>query len=492
MHALPCLGRRHLPWATDHLRWSPMKWRKILALTVSAALSAVGCVPADAGYQDVRSATSHRIQQNVHWDAHDFAQTSQKETRELLGRPLTANSAVQIALLNNQGVQAAFEDLGVARASLVQALRLPNPTLEAALRFKRSTNPDIDLMATLDLTDFLFLPLQSGVANAELDAAKARVLGSVLDLALDVRVAFYAYQAALQQFELRKSVIDALGTSFEVAQRLHAAGNVSDLSLENERALYEESRVTFARAEATLSATREELSARMGLWGRGSSWSAEPRLAEPAPADAALTELESRAVERSLDLEMLRHRYEAQGKRAHLAKLRGWLPELRAGVSAERGDREWGVGPAAALELPLFYQGQGETGLALAEMRRARKLYADTALRVRSAARGTVARLRAAAESAAYYSQVLLPLRQRIVADTQLEYNAMSAGVFQLLQARRDQIAAAAGYVDLLREYWTLRAQVDQLAAGRLPRSVLGLGDGINAMAPGRGTADAH
>ena len=60
---------------------------------------------------------------------------------------------------------------------------------------------------------------------------------------------------------------------------------------------------------------------------------------------------------------------------------------------------------------------------------------------------------------------------------------AMSVGVFQLLQAKREQIAAAAGYVDLLRDYWSLRAEVEQLAAGRLPRSMPVLSEASRAMA---------
>jgi outer membrane protein, heavy metal efflux system len=467
---------------------SPRSWLAIVGI----GLSASACVSEDAGYQDVRNTTAARIHRDVRWDAHDSASVTQKETRELLARPLDANSAVQVALLNNQGIQGAFEELGVARAGLVQALRLPNPAIDAALRFKRSTKPDIDLLATLDLTDLLFLPLRKTMSNAQMEAAKARVAGNVLDLALDVRVAFYAYQAAFQQFELRKSVLDALGTSFEMAKRLNAAGNSTDLSLENEQALYEESRISFSRAESMLAATREELSARMGLWGAETTWTTQPRLADAAAPDAALATIESRALQTSLDLEFLRHRYEAEGKQANLSKLRGWVPELRAGVSAERAEDGWGIGPAATLALPLFYQGQGETGRALAEMRRARKLYDDTAVRVRATARGTVARLRAAAESAQYYKTVLLPLRQRIVDNTQLEYNAMGLGVFQLLQAKRDQISAAAGYVDLLREYWTLRAEVDQLVAGRLPRSSLGDASAAMPLEPGRGMGYAH
>jgi cobalt-zinc-cadmium efflux system outer membrane protein len=51
-----------------------------------------------------------------------------------------------------------------------------------------------------------------------------------------------------------------------------------------------------------------------------------------------------------------------------------------------------------------------------------------------------------------------------------LPFNAMNLGVFQLMQAKRDQIEAARAYVQALREYWTARAEVDQLLAGRLPR----------------------
>ena len=476
----------HFTASAKHVK----RWGSVALLGLGLSTSA--CVSEDAGYRDVQNTTAARIHREVRWDAHDSASVTQRETRDLLARPLDASSAVQVALLNNQGLQGAFEELGVARAGLVQALRLPNPAIDAALRFKRSTKPEIDLLATLDLTDLLFLPLRKAMANAQMDAAKARVAGSVLDLALDVRVAFYAYQAALQQFELRRSVLDALETSFELAKRMNAAGNTTDLSLENEQALYEESRISFRHAEAMLAATREELGARMGLSGAETQWTAEPRLPDAATLEPALATLESRALQSSLDLEFLRYRYEAQGRQANLSKLRGWLPELRAGVSAERADNSWGVGPAATLELPLFYQGQGETGMALAEMRRARKLYTDTAVRVRATARGAAARLRAAAESAEYYKTVLLPLRQQIVENTQLEYNAMAVGVFQLLQAKRDQISAAAGYVDLLREYWTLRAEVDQLVAGRLPRGSLGAVSEATPLEPERGSGGAH
>jgi outer membrane protein TolC len=433
------------------------------------------CVPANAGYQDVRRMTSSRIQRDVRWHEHDSVAAADLQTRELLARPLNAEAAVQIALLNNHGLQGAFEELGIARAGLVHALRMPNPTVDAALRFKGSATPAIDVLAMEDLSELLFIPMRSGVAGARMDAAKATVAGRVLDVAFEVRIGFYAYQAAAQNCELYRTVLEAVRGSFDAAKRLHEAGNITDLSFANDRALYEESRVAYTRAEATSNARRETLNALMGLWGKSAQWTAETRLPDPAPIAGLLEKLEQRAVERSLDLELIRHRFEAAAKRANLSTLRGWVPELKAGVSAERGDDGggWAVGPAAALEVPLFYQGQGESGAALSEARQQQKIHADIAVRIRAAARSAATQLQAAAKSAEYFRSTLLPLREEIVKGTQLEYNAMSVGIFQLLQAKRDQIAAAQTYVELLQEYWTLRAEVEQLLAGRLPRSGL-------------------
>jgi cobalt-zinc-cadmium efflux system outer membrane protein len=446
------------------------------ALAAALATLSVGCVSADAGYADVRSLTAARLDKDVRWYEHDSSAAGQEHTQKLLAQPLTADAAVQIALLNNQGLQADFEELGIARSRLITAVGLPNPSIDAALRYTPgdSDDPSIEVEALIDVTDLIFLPLQSGAAGAGLEAARLSVAGRVLDLALEARVAFYAYQAAEQTLELRRSILVALRASFDAAQSLYDAGNVTTLSLANERALYEEARLRYTEAEASVRAQREELNATMGLWGpRAAEWQAPGRLAAAPPAPPDVSRLETRATERSLDLELSRKRFAAAAKGANVQRAIGWVPELRAGVSAEREagpDADWAIGPAVALEVPLFYQGQGETGVLLAQMRQEQRRYADVAIRVRAAARATSSRLEAASKSAAYYKDVLLPLRQQIVDETQLQFNAMSIGVFQLLQARRDQIEAARAYVEVLRDYWTARAHVDQLLAGRLPR----------------------
>jgi cobalt-zinc-cadmium efflux system outer membrane protein len=90
-------------------------------------------------------------------------------------------------------------------------------------------------------------------------------------------------------------------------------------------------------------------------------------------------------------------------------------------------------------------------------------------VRVRSAARLVRARLEGAEDRARYSRDIVLPLRERIVRETQLQYNAMQVGVFELLRAREQQIQAAIAYVDALLDYWLARTELEQLMSGRMP-----------------------
>ena len=145
------------------------------------ALATSACVGKDAGYADVRSITADRIGKDVRWRKHESAGKSDELTRSLLSRPLTADSAVQLGLLNSARVQAAFSELGLARAELVRALAIPNPTAEVAVRFRGGERPDIEISVFEDLMGLVLLPTRQGAARASLDAAKVETAGRILD-----------------------------------------------------------------------------------------------------------------------------------------------------------------------------------------------------------------------------------------------------------------------------------------------------------------------
>jgi outer membrane protein TolC len=310
-----------------------------------------------------------------------------------------------------------------------------------------------------------------------------------MDFILEVRKAFYGYVADQQILELRKTVLDALQASASAAEAIHRAGNMTDLDLSSQQVLYEEARVSYSSAETALATSRERVNTLLGLWGTDTSWTVAERL--PDPEQVGEETLEGPAVARSVELATIRQRFTAAAKKANLARVRGWLPELKAGVAFEREEGAWSTGPIAEIELPIFYQGQGEVARAEAEMRREDQLYKGMAVRVRAALRAVQVRARTARERALYLKTTLLPMRERILNETQLQFNAMNTSVFQLLIARRDQIEAGRSYVEALREYWVAKADLEQLLAGRVPEGAT-TGPSIAATASSAGEAAGH
>src|SRR6476661_59974 len=94
-----------------------------MTMTVRYGLLAVSlivcsCAAPPASFDRVQTKVLERTGHRVHWnrDSSEGAQIEQ-EVRMLLGRPLTADRAVQIALLNNRDLQARFEEIGIAQAN---------------------------------------------------------------------------------------------------------------------------------------------------------------------------------------------------------------------------------------------------------------------------------------------------------------------------------------------------------------------------------------
>ncbi|HWO08883.1 MAG TPA: TolC family protein, partial [Polyangiaceae bacterium] len=339
------------------------------------------------------------------------------------------------------------------------------------------------------LSELILLPLRNRAAQAGFAAMKLDVAGRAMDFILEVRKAFYGYVADQQLLELRKTVLDALQASASAAEAIHGAGNMTELDLSSQQVLYEEARVSYSSAETALATSRERLNALLGLWGKDTTWRVTERL--PDPEAVRVDSLEGPAVARSVELATIRQRATAAAQKADLARIRGWLPELKAGVAFEREEGEWSTGPMAEIELPIFYQGQGEVARAEAEMRREKQLYNGMVVRVRAALRAVQVRASTARDRALYLKNTLLPMRERILEQTQLQFNAMNTSVFQLLIARRDQVEAGRSYVESLREYWLANADLEQLLAGRLPDGAMA-GPSVAATAQPSGAAGDH
>jgi cobalt-zinc-cadmium efflux system outer membrane protein len=133
----------------------PIKLGGLLILLI--ALSGCSTVRLDAGFDDVKASVEERSQAQIVWNnGSDLDRQAEEKVHSLLAENLTADQAVQVALLNNRGLQAIYSDLGIAQSDLVQAGLLRNPIFDAIVKFPVSGGrPDLELTAVMNFLDSL-------------------------------------------------------------------------------------------------------------------------------------------------------------------------------------------------------------------------------------------------------------------------------------------------------------------------------------------------
>lgn len=412
----------------------------------------------------------------------DDPESVPEEVDSLLSRPLNADSAVRVALLNNREARAALAEVGIARGQLVTAGLVPNPEVEFEIRDPGGAQPtQIDVGVELNLSAVFLAPARAGVAEATLDAEKLKAAGSLLDLTWTARVAFYEVQALQQKLELRLRAFAANQASYETALELSKVGNIPALTLANELTSVEISRVQVAEAENALLDAREALNRKLGLTGPRTAWTLEGPLPPPKELkDGEMTE--AKALAANLELAELIWRAEAASRKVGLAKTESWLPHLSAGFHGERDAALWELGGHVTVGLPVFDRAQGKQLSARSEYDALRARAEGQALHVRSSVRTALNRAESAGRRARHYSERLLPARQEVLQQTLLQYNAMQLSVFQLLAAQRAVTETALAQVDATLDAWKARASVDLLLAGRSTPLSWGSGPGSTSM----------
>src|SRR5260370_14224716 len=93
----------------------------LAVLLSTLALSGCATFSPDGGMTVVANVAGETIKKGVvSIRTADDAERAQNTVRGLLRRGLTPDTAVQIALLNNRGLQASYNELALAEANLVQ------------------------------------------------------------------------------------------------------------------------------------------------------------------------------------------------------------------------------------------------------------------------------------------------------------------------------------------------------------------------------------
>jgi outer membrane protein TolC len=442
--------------------------RVVIAAMALLVLGGCASLSEDAGFTKVEQAVKERIGAETKWARSGAeADTVRGRVKELLAKPVGPTEAVQIALLNNPGLQASYAEVGIAEADLVQASRWRGPTFSFA-RLRRGDETEIERGVFFDVLGLLTIPLSTRASESRMQAAQNRAAAEALRVALDARRAWFQAVAAAETARYMAQVKESAEASAELARRMADIGNFPRLTQAREQAFYAETTAQLARARQSATTARERLARLMGLWGEDLSFQLPDRLPDLPNAVREGRDLETQAVAQRLDVQGARRHADSLARSLGLTKVTRFVNLLEVGVlnNSETGEprqRGWEIEVA----LPIFDFGG-------ARVARAERLYmqavnrtVEAAIDARSEVREAYSSYRTAFDVAKHYRDEIVPLRKRISEEVLFRYNGMLMSVFELLADSREQVAAVNGYIESVRDFWIAESDLQMALTGR-------------------------
>lgn len=442
----------------------------------------------------------------------------------LLADGLTLDEAAQICLLNNPGFQAAWMDVGMARADLVQAGLLSNPSLFTSMRLPAGGGlTNLEFTLSQNIADLWQIPARKQAANRALDREILALARRAAELVSDTK-------AACLRAVGTQRVHAIAGENLAIAKQLHdlaiarkEAGAGNELEVNLARGAVLEAELAVETTRLTEADARRTLAKLLGLTDDPANLALSETLQESDPGSLSVTRLIELAVRKRLDIRaaeqaaaqaeaVLREQYarvfknveigvaleRAQRKRqggrdlladtARASIANGGLtaPEIQP-RSDRRRNTDLIIGPSLGLELPIFDQNQAQIAKAEFALQQARKtldaLERSAVQDIRSAAD----RLATAWAVVRFYREELIPLAERSLAMNRDAYRAGSTSVLAVLEAQRFLLDARRRYVEAAQNASQLVPELE-FAVG-LPWSALG--DAVDPQPLGASTRPA-
>lgn len=446
--------------------------QSIAALAMLIVASGCASVPPDHGRGVVDELVAER------------GRTTDAPTVELVAmlteRPLTAESAVRIALINNPDLQSSYASLGFGAADVYEAGRIRNPAFSGSFLGSNaaSDGAQITLSLVVSFTDLITLRSRSRLSRGAFAALQQEVGGVVLGIAAKTERAYYRYVGAQQVAAMRGHISKASTLSAALAQRYLEAGNLTARHLAMEKAAASEARLKTLEADMAALEARTDLAGLLGI-SAGDPWKAPAALHPPLEAEDDLDHLIKLALETRLDLAAARTRADVLSDRLGVVSWTRWLGDLDAGIEREREtDGTRLTGPAVSWEVPIFNQHQDALVRANTDMQLAINQVRRITLEVENGIRLAYAEVEAARARIEEFRTKLIPMRLETVERAQEELNFMLIGIFELIALKQDEYDAYQGYLEAITDYWLGRADL-AMAAGRSLPSSAQLGDQI-------------
>lgn len=458
IHAGPGFARRS---RTSH----------VAALLSALALSGCATFSPDKGMSVVAGVAGATIKKDVVAVRSDEqAGWARDATQRLLRRPLTVDTAVQVALLNNKGLQASYNELALAEADMVEQSLPPNPTFSVS-RIAGNGASEIERQVVGDILALATLPFRSEIARQRFQQAQLRAAEDTLRLAAEVRRAYYRAVAANEMVGLLTDAKTTAESTAQLASKLGETGSLNKLDQAREQVFYAETTADLATARQDATSSRERLIRLLGLWNGDLGFQTPKQLPVLPKRPQSLPSIEADAVTHRIDLQIARIELDTLAKSLNLTEATRFVTLLDvAGISRKTQDPEGAPfrerGFDIQFQIPIFDGGEVRVRQATETYNQAFNRLTEKAVNVRSQARDAYRAYRSTYDIATQYQREVLPLRKIISEEMQLRFSSMQVDVFALLVEARQRIAALRAAIEAKRAFWLAQSDLQSVVNG--------------------------
>ncbi len=393
------------------------------AATVAPLALAAGCASTDPSAEWSRSASLAAETLGVA-SVRTPAEAPIGADAALADGELTRDECAAIVLGSHPRLEAAFHEIGVARADLAQAGLLSNPVVSVFLLFPEGGGQtEIQGTIAASLADLWRIPARERAARAELEARvfeAARLAGELTMRATGMHDAAVAAERAAR-IAAESAVVARRNEAIVAGRAQNGAGS----GLESEiaasaRALAD---LAAAAARSKADAARAEVFQSLALAGAHEGVAIAGGLPALDPAALRVDELVERALRERLDILALDARIEVLAARIPLERRQALLDVDLALHAESPTDGPDLVGPGAIVRVPVF--DRGDAAVAAAESAFSAERARRTALEreIEQSVRAAWARAESASAAAALARAGLL-LRAESVARLSAEAHA--------------------------------------------------------------------
>lgn len=416
---------------------------------------------------------------------------------------ITVEEAVEISLLNSPALQAAFMDVGLARADIVQAGLFSNPFVGISARFPDGGGlANIEASVAQNIAELWQIPIRKRAAERSLDRAILDLARSAANLGADAKAAYYEAVGADELHRIAQENLSIAQDLLELALARQEAGATNELDVNLSRSLALDADIEVERARLASADARRALATLLGLVSRADELflvdalpDAYPKIAD-APSLVELARawrLDLRAAREAvalaqaqldeqyrlvwpvveLGLELEREDRRAQGGRDVLADTarasiaNGGLtaPEIqpRSERQSEHGQNTI-FGPSLGIELPIFDQNQAQIARAQYALQQARKTLDAVDRAVTQEVRGAADRALTTWRLMQKFLEQSVPLAQSNLELSREAYRAGRASFLSVLEAQRLSLETRSGLVGA--------AQAAAIAVPELERTI--------------------